>query len=207
MLAGIPLGVANMTQVKLDLTHRRAILDAVGNPIGEKADPFVQRIEQAISTYHATNELDQDTKPRHVRLRLRRLYDTADKLLEQLSRSDGITHLLIDDLEPGRKQVMTGHIESMILGIGEARIKADSLPNTRHVDFATRFLARDVGLAMKECLGLKPTKTRNTELASGPYAKCLEAVMEAAGRRPNTNMMPVMRAGIALLNATLPTPK
>jgi len=207
MLAGIPLGVANITQVNLNLTHRLAILDAVGNPKGEIADLFIQRIELAISKHHAAKELDQDTKPKVVRKHLKQLSNSADKILEQLSRSDGISRLLIDDLEPGRMQVMTGHIESMILGIGEARIKAENLPNSRHVDYATRFLARDVGLAMKECLGLKPTKTRNTELASGLYAKCLEAVMEAAGRRPNSNMMPVMRAGIALLNATLPTPK
>lgn len=207
MLIGVPLGVANITPVNLDEMHRQAILDAVGNPKGEIADLFIQHIELAISKYHAAKELEQDTKPRHVRKRLNQISEGANKLLVRLTNLDGISQFLIDDLGPGRTRNMVRQIESMIANISEAQIKAKKLPNSRHVDYPTQFLARDIGLAMLECLDLRPTKTRDTCNVSGMYNKCLVAVMEASGRRPNTDMMRVMQAGIALLNATLPTAK
>lgn len=205
MLKGVPLGVANMTPVNLDQGSRSKILDAVGNPDDKKADFFIQHIETAISVYLATKDLDQNTKPSVVRKRLLQLRDTADKLRFQVDKLDGISQRFVDDFESGTIRSMKGHIQRMILCFSEARIKATKLPNFRHVDYPTRFLARDVGLAMLECLDLRPTKTRDTCDVSGKYNKCLVAVMEASGRRPNTDMMRVMQAGIALLNATLPT--
>lgn len=206
MLTGVPQGVANMTPVNLDQRSRSQILDAVGNPAGKKADLFIQHIEKAISMYLATKDLDKTTKPRVVRKRLKQLYDTAHKLRLQLDQMDAISQRFIDDFEAGRIQGWKGQIESMIFCIGDARIKATNLPNFRNIDFATRFLARDVGIAMVECLGIRPTKTRDTEHSCGKYAKCLEAVMVAAGRRPISDPMRLMRAGIALMDATLPTP-
>jgi len=206
MLKGVPLGVVSITPVKLDEIHRQAILDALGNPKGEIADLVIQHIELAISMYHAAKELEQDTKPRHVRKRLNQISEGANKLLVQLTNLDGISQFLIDDLGPGRTRNMVRQIESMILCIGDAKIKATNLPNFRNIDFATRFLARDVGIAMVECLGIRPTKTRDTERSCGKYAKCLEAVMVAAGRRPISDPMRIMRAGTALIDATLPTP-
>ena len=206
MLKGIPLGVANVTSVNLNERHRQAILDAVGNPDKKKADLFIQHIEQAVAKYLATKDLDQYTWPSIVRNRLKQLRNTADKQLRQLGELDGITRRLIDDPDCGRTVNMENQIEGMISNISEALIKAENLPNSRYVDYPTRFLAKDVAIAMVECLGLKPTKTRNSDGASGKYAKCLEAVMEASGRRPNSDMMRVMLVGIALMDATLPTP-
>ena len=206
MLTGVPLGVANLKPANLNDRQRCGILDAVGNPDREKADPFIQRIEQAISMYIATKDLDQNTMPSIVRKRLKQLRNTADKQLRQLGELDGITRRLIDDPDCGRTVNMENQIEGMISNISEALIKAENLPNSRRVDYPTRFLAKDVGMAMMECLGQRPAKTRNLDGASGTYARCLEVVMEASGRRPNSDMMRVMLVGIALTDATLPTP-
>ena len=201
MLKGVPLGVANLKPVKLDDRQRRTILDIVGKSDRKKADQFIQRIEQAIATYLATKDLDQYTRPSIVRKSLKQLRNTADKQLRQLGKLDGISRSLIDDPDCGRTRDMEKKIEGMISYISEALIKAENLPNSRRVDYPTRFLAKDVGMAMEE-LGLRPTKTRNSEDASGTYDRCLEAVMEASGRRPNLDMMRVMQAGKALLDAT-----
>lgn len=205
MLTGVPLGVANLKPVNLNERHRQAILDAVGNTDRKKADLFIQRIEQAAAKYLATKDLDQNTKPSVVRKRLKQLRNTADKQLRQLGKLDGITRWLINDPEHGRTRDMAQQIEGMISYISEALIKAENLPNSRHVDYPTQFLAKDVAIAMVECLGQRPAKTRNSDDASGAYARCLEVVMEASGRRPNADMMRVMQAGIALMDATLPT--
>ena len=205
MLTGVPQGVANLTQYDLNPRHRTAILDAVGRPDEKKADQYIQRIEKAKANYLATKDLDQNTRPSIVRKSLKQLRNTADKQLRQLGKLDGISQRLIDDSERGRTRDIGQQIEGMISYFSEALIKADNLPNSRYVDYPTRFLAKDVAIAMVECLGQRPAKTRNSKFASGAYARCLEVVMEASGRRPNSDMMRVMLAGIALMDATLPT--